>query len=229
MWIADRPSTCLLKAKPVNRSDMDFIKCSQSLACSRSSSSDSFSIKNILNLRDERDIVELPRFSSEGLKNAKCSMTKPMVAPTPYSVSSPPLMYPCACLGLPLYGPLNWPTGLDIPSLISNSRFTPGHEFFASFAPYTNLRRRRRLSRKKKQRPLFSQQQVQTMEDEFTKHRYINESKRAELSSELGLTETQVKTWFQNRRTKWRKEIKEEVATTVAQANKYEITRNFVR
>lgn len=67
------------------------------------------------------------------------------------------------------------------------------------------------------------------MEDEFTKHRYINETKRAELSSELGLTETQVKTWFQNRRTKWRKEIKEEVATTVAPANRHEITRNFVR
>lgn len=83
-----------------------------------------------------------------------------------------------------------------------------------------NLRRRRRLSRKKKQRPLFSQQQVQAMEDEFTKHRYITESKRAELSTELGLTETQVKTWFQNRRTKWRKEIKDEVATTVAQTNK---------
>jgi len=178
-------------------------------------------------------MVEFPRFSSEGLENGKCSMTKPIVAPTPYAVSSPPLLYPCACLGLPLYGPLNWPTiatGQDIPFWVSNSRFTPGHEFFASFAPYNvNLRRRRRLPRKKKQRPLFSQQQVQTMEDEFTKHRYINESKRAELSSELGLTETQVKTWFQNRRTKWRKEIKDEVATTVAQANKHEITRKFVR
>lgn len=138
MWI-DRPSTCLLKAKPVNRSDMDFIKCSQSLVCTQSSSSDSFSIKNILNLRDERDIVEFPRFSSEGLENAKCSMTKAMVAPTPYPVNSPPLMYTCACLGLPPYGPYNWPTiatGLDIPSLICNSRFTPGHGFFASKYTY---------------------------------------------------------------------------------------------
>lgn len=91
---------------------------------------------------------------------------------------------------------------------------------FQGFTPYISLRRRRRHSRKKKQRPLFSQQQVQTMEDEFTKHRYITEGKRAELSSEVGLTETQVKTWFQNRRTKWRKEIRDEVATTVAQTNK---------
>lgn len=83
-----------------------------------------------------------------------------------------------------------------------------------------SLRRRRRLPRKKKQRPLFSQQQVKTMEDEFGKHRYITESKRAELSTELGLTETQVKTWFQNRRTKWRKEIKDQVTTTVSQTNK---------
>lgn len=134
VWI-DRPSTCLLKTKPVNRSDMDFIKSSQSLFCTRSSSRDSFSIKNILNLRDERDMVEFPRFSSEGLENGKCSMTKPIVAPTPYAVSSSPLLYPCACLGLPLYGPLNWPTiatGQDIPSWVSNSHFTPGHEFFAS-------------------------------------------------------------------------------------------------
>lgn len=80
-------------------------------------------------------MVEFPRFSSEGLENAKCSMTKPMVASTPYAVSSPPLMYPCACLGLPLYGPFNWPTiavGQDIPSWISNARFIPGNGFFAS-------------------------------------------------------------------------------------------------
>ena len=134
VWI-DRPSTCLPKAKPVNRSDMDFIKSSQSLVSTRFSSRDSFSIKNILNLRDERDMVEFPRFSSEGLENVKCSMTKPIVAPTPYAVSSPPLMYPCACLGPPVYGHLNWPTtatGHDIPLWISNSRFTAGHEFLAS-------------------------------------------------------------------------------------------------
>lgn len=63
--------------------------------------------------------------------------------------------------------------------------------------------------RKKKQRPLFSTHQIQTMETEFTKCRYVTESRRAELASDLNLTETQVKTWFQNRRTKSKKETRD--------------------
>lgn len=63
--------------------------------------------------------------------------------------------------------------------------------------------------RKKKQRPLFSTHQIQTMEMEFRKCRYVTESRRAELASDLNLTETQVKTWFQNRRTKSKKETRD--------------------
>ena len=61
--------------------------------------------------------------------------------------------------------------------------------------------------RKKKLRPLFSPHQLQlAMENEFAKKRYVTEDKRAQLASEINLSETQVKTWFQNRRTKWKKE-----------------------
>ena len=63
--------------------------------------------------------------------------------------------------------------------------------------------------KKKKLRPLFSAHQIQTMEKEFTKCRYVIENRRAELASDLNLTETQVKTWFQNRRTKWKKETQD--------------------
>ena len=67
-------------------------------------------------------------------------------------------------------------------------------------------KKRRRPMKKKKLRPLFSAHQIQTMEKEFGKCRYITESRRTELASDLKLTEMQVKTWFQNRRTKWKKE-----------------------
>ena len=63
--------------------------------------------------------------------------------------------------------------------------------------------------KKKKLRPLFSAHQIQTMEKEFAKCRYVSKGTRAELSSDLNLTEMQVKTWFQNRRTKWKKETQE--------------------
>lgn len=69
--------------------------------------------------------------------------------------------------------------------------------------------------RKRKQRPLFTQRQVQALEQEFTRNRYVSEEKRAELASNLDLTETQVKTWFQNRRTKWRKEARDEMETAL--------------
>lgn len=65
--------------------------------------------------------------------------------------------------------------------------------------------------RKPKQRPLFAHSQIQRLEKEFAEEKYLTEAKRAELSKDLGMTETQVKTWYQNRRTKWRKELKEEM------------------
>ena len=74
--------------------------------------------------------------------------------------------------------------------------------------------------RKKKLRPLFSPHQIQTMENEFAKHRYVTEDKRAKLALEVNLTETQVKTWFQNRRTKWKKETKDEVSAASRYSHK---------
>lgn len=89
-----------------------------------------------------------------------------------------------------------------------------------------NWRRSRRPLRKKKQRPLFSQHQVRTLEDEFNSKKYLTEEKRADLSQRLKLTETQVKTWFQNRRTKWRKEAKINKDTVVKPMNAGDTSRD---
>ena len=69
--------------------------------------------------------------------------------------------------------------------------------------------------RKRKHPPLFSPHQIQTMEKEFAKQRHVTEDSRARLASEVKLTKTQVKIWFQNRRTKWKNEIKDEVNATL--------------
>lgn len=44
------------------------------------------------------------------------------------------------------------------------------------------------------------------MEKEFQKNKYIPREKRIEMSVVLDLTERQIKTWFQNRRMKHKKD-----------------------
>ena len=41
----------------------------------------------------------------------------------------------------------------------------------------------------------------------FQADKYLSVSKRLDLSKTLNLTEVQIKTWFQNRRTKWKKQM----------------------
>nr|CAD2170945.1 unnamed protein product [Meloidogyne enterolobii] len=58
---------------------------------------------------------------------------------------------------------------------------------------------------KKQSRPTFSGQQIYMLEKKFEKSKYLAGTERAQLAKELSMTESQVKVWFQNRRTKWRK------------------------
>ena len=77
-------------------------------------------------------------------------------------------------------------------------------------ANYANPRRPRKPIKRQKQRPLFSPEQLQKLEEEFINEKYISKSRRCKLATEISLTEAQVRTWFQNRRTRWRKEVHEE-------------------
>ncbi|KAH7723190.1 Protein COG-1 b [Aphelenchoides avenae] len=58
---------------------------------------------------------------------------------------------------------------------------------------------------KKQSRPTFSGAQIYQLEKKFEQTKYLAGSDRAQLAQELGMSESQVKVWFQNRRTKWRK------------------------
>ncbi|XP_066149333.1 homeobox protein MSH-D-like isoform X2 [Euwallacea fornicatus] len=59
--------------------------------------------------------------------------------------------------------------------------------------------------RKKRPRTAFTASQIKSLEAEFEKNKYLSVAKRCQLSKTLKLTETQIKIWFQNRRTKWKR------------------------
>lgn len=58
----------------------------------------------------------------------------------------------------------------------------------------------------KKSRTSFTKPQIQRLEVKFGTQKYLTKLDRTQLAGDLGLTEKHVKTWFQNRRTKWKKD-----------------------
>ncbi|XP_075233572.1 uncharacterized protein LOC142331505, partial [Lycorma delicatula] len=68
------------------------------------------------------------------------------------------------------------------------------------------------LSKRKRSwsRAVFSNLQRKGLEKRFQMQKYITKPDRRQLAATLGLTDAQVKVWFQNRRMKWRhnKELK---------------------
>lgn len=57
------------------------------------------------------------------------------------------------------------------------------------------------LSKKqRKARTAFTDHQLQTLEKSFERQKYLSVQDRMELANKLNLSDTQVKTWYQNRR-----------------------------
>ncbi|KAK6493740.1 T-cell leukemia homeobox protein 3-like isoform X1 [Huso huso] len=96
----------------------------------------------------------------------------------------------------------------------------------AALSPFSMTRRighpyqNRTPPKRKKPRTSFSRVQICELEKRFHRQKYLASAERATLAKALKMTDAQVKTWFQNRRTKWRRQTAEEREAERQQANR---------
>ncbi|XP_050035425.1 uncharacterized protein [Dermacentor andersoni] len=65
----------------------------------------------------------------------------------------------------------------------------------------------RELRKARRNRTVFTEGQLMGLERRFDSQKYLSTPDRADLARVLGLTQLQVKTWYQNRRMKWKKQV----------------------
>ncbi|KAL2094534.1 hypothetical protein ACEWY4_009253 [Coilia grayii] len=114
---------------------------------------------------------------------------------------------------------------ISFPWMESSQRFAK-ERFAAALSPFTVARRighpyqNRTPPKRKKPRTSFSRVQICELEKRFHRQKYLASAERAALAKTLKMTDAQVKTWFQNRRTKWRRQTAEEREAERQQANR---------
>uniref|UniRef100_A0A5S6R2G8 Homeobox domain-containing protein n=1 Tax=Trichuris muris TaxID=70415 RepID=A0A5S6R2G8_TRIMR len=107
----------------------------------------------------------------------------------------------------PAVGPSS-PVGSDRPRSYSNSTSADGDATHDSSGEDGRLTVApgEKCKKPRKARTAFTDLQLQTLEKSFERKKYLSVQDRFDLAAKLNLTDTQVKTWYQNRRTKWKRQ-----------------------
>ncbi|OTF74574.1 transcription factor LBX1-like protein [Euroglyphus maynei] len=62
------------------------------------------------------------------------------------------------------------------------------------------------MKKQRRRRTAFTQAQLNFLEKRFLEQKYLTVADRGQVADTLNLSETQIKTWYQNRRTKWKRQ-----------------------
>lgn len=114
-----------------------------------------------------------------------------------------PLLYPTGCIPTPGFGtvPIPFPSGM-----IGRTERSKSDGEIVTSPKMGILPQAASPGKAKKKRTAFTNDQLSRLEKKFDQQKYLGKVDRCKLASELGLTEKHVKTWYQNRRTKWKRE-----------------------
>ncbi|XP_015705654.1 T-cell leukemia homeobox protein 2 [Coturnix japonica] len=116
-------------------------------------------------------------------------------------------------------------SGLTFPWMETTRRIAKDR-LSAALSPFAATRRighpyqNRTPPKRKKPRTSFTRLQICELEKRFHRQKYLASAERAALAKALKMTDAQVKTWFQNRRTKWRRQTAEEREAERQQASR---------
>ncbi|TMS01380.1 homeobox protein DBX1-A [Larimichthys crocea] len=133
-----------------------------------------------------------------------------ILAPSPKTASSPPVIHHLHSKSFPIpcfdgtFHPI-----FRTPYLPASSSVVPIPGTF-SWPLAARGKPRRGMLR----RAVFSDVQRKALEKMFQKQKYISKPDRKKLASKLGLKDSQVKIWFQNRRMKWRNSKERELLSS---------------
>ncbi|XP_071771495.1 homeobox protein DBX1-A [Centroberyx gerrardi] len=133
-----------------------------------------------------------------------------ILAPSPKTASSPPTLHSLHSKTFPIpYFDGTFHPIFRAPYLPASSSVVPIPGTF-SWPLAARGKPRRGMLR----RAVFSDVQRKALEKMFQKQKYISKPDRKKLASKLGLKDSQVKIWFQNRRMKWRNSKERELLSS---------------